>query len=433
VRSKEKNWKNMLYFGGTTILTAHVIGYLSGRAYLANYIYDMAPGSGPYIVHVRDIKKQKSITLRRRTDWWQREYPINAGFYNFDRISMIVVEDRHLSLEKFKSDDLDFYLVTRPDWWQDEFAFDEAERGLVQRRKVYTDEPEGIGGFVFNTRTVPLDDIRVRAAFIHLFNREQILGTDYPGVYGLTDSYYPNTIYENPNNPKDRFDREMAAKLLTEAGYTTRNAEGVLVNAETGKPLELEMLTPPTVERVVAQVQKDLLKGGIKLNLRKVDGPTNFKLLNQRKFEVGWVNWGGILYPNPISSYHSNLADQINTNNLAGFKNAHADSLMELELRTFDQATRVKIIRELDSVLVASKIYALSWYAPYTRIAYWNRFGHPDFYISRINGWESILSTWWVDPEKAATVEKGKEDTKVKMPVGKTDVLFWNDWKKRRK
>jgi microcin C transport system substrate-binding protein len=433
VHSKEENWKSMIYFASSVILPAHVIGNLSGKAYLANYNYDMVPGSGPYIVYVRDIKKQKSITLRRRTDWWQRDYPIHARFYNFDQISMIVIQDRHLSLEKFKSDDIDFCVVTRSDWWNNEFAFDEAERGLVQRRKVFTDEPVGIGGFVFNTRTPPLDDIRVRAAFIHLFNRERILGAEYPAEYGITDSYYPNSIYENPSNPKDRFDPEKAAQLLAEAGYTTRNAEGVLVNTESGKPLELEVPSPPGTERIITLAQKDLLKGGIKLKLRKVDWPSNFALLNKREFDVGWVNWGGMVYPDPISSFHSKIADQPNTSNLAGLKNAHADSLMELELHTFDQATRVKIIRELDSTLMASKIYALSWYTPYTRIAYWNRFGHPDFYISRMGDWESILSTWWFNPKNAATVKQGKVDTTVKMPVGNTDVRFWEEWKKRHK
>jgi microcin C transport system substrate-binding protein len=429
VRSKEKNWKNMLYFGGTTILPAHVIGGLSGKEYLEKYNYDMVPGSGPYIVNPQDVEKQKSITLTRRNDWWQQDYPINKGQYNFDKIKIVVVRDERLMLEKFKQGEMDFYIVTRAGWWKDEFNFDEVQRGIIQKRKIFTDDPVGVSGFVFNMRKPPFDDEKVREAFILLFNREQLLEKLMFNQYTMTDSYYPNSVYENPRNPKIRYNPTRAAELLAEAGYTSRNPEGILV--KNGKPFVVDIAITEATERIITPVQQDLLKAGIKLNIRKIDGPSAFKLLNERKFELAYMSWGSLLYPNPISSYHSKLADVPNTNNLGGFKNQRADEIMDLEQVTFDQNKRVALIQELDSILMASKQYALGWYGPYQRIVYWNKFGHPDFYLGKISDWQAILSTWWIDPEKAAMVEKGRKDKSVKMEVGQTDVMFWPEYNKQ--
>jgi microcin C transport system substrate-binding protein len=441
VRSKEKNWKNMLYFGVTTILPAHVIGGLSGKEYLDKFNYDMVPGSGPYIVNPKDVEKQRSVTLTRRNDWWQQSYPINNGQCNFDKIKMVIVRDERLTLEKFKRGELDFYVISRAQWWNEEFNFDEVKRGLIQKRKIYTDDPVGAQGFVFNMRKPPFDDEKVREAFILLFNREQLLEKLMFNQYTMTDSYFPNSIYENPNNPKYRYNPKKAGELLSRAGYTERNADGVLVR--NGEPFVVEMAVTEGMERILTPVQEDLMKAGIKLELHTVGGYGNRQLFYERNFNIGWISWWELDFPNPISTFHSNLADYPNTNNLAGFKNSRADSLIELELLTFDQSKRVTILRELDSILMVSKQYALAWYAPYTRIAYWNRFGQPSFYLGKISDWQNILSTWWVDPEKSLTVEQGKpdksltvepeKDTTVKMPVGNTDVHFWEEWKKRRK
>ena len=177
--------------------------------------------------------------------------------------------------------------------------------------------------------------------------------------------------------------------------------------------------------RMLVPIQQDLKEAGIKVEFRKVDGPTLFKNVNERNFSMAYMSWSGLLYPNPKSSFHSELADQPNTSNLAGFKNARADELIERELVTYDQEERVKILRELDSILVSSNQYALAWYAPFTRVAYWNRFGHPEFYLGKISDWRYILSSWWVSPEKSRNLAEAQSDDSINLGEGERDVLFW--------
>ena len=46
--------------------------------------------------------------------------------------------------------------------------------------------------------------------------------------------------------------------------------------------------------------------------------------------------------------------------------------------REFDPERRAEIIREVDGILANEHHYVLGWYAPFERIAYWNKFGHPE-------------------------------------------------------
>ncbi|MEO5930038.1 MAG: extracellular solute-binding protein [Candidatus Kapaibacterium sp.] len=430
VHSKTLNWKNMFYFGASVVMPAHVIGNMTGTDYLKKFQYDMPPGSGPYVVaKPGDVENGKSIALTRRTNWWQKDYPINRGQNNFDKIKILIIRDENLEYEKLRSGELDFYRVSRAQWWRTKFDFPEiTQRGLIQKRKIYTDDAVGFGGLAFNTRRAPFSDPKVREALIYLFNRDQILEKVLYNEYVAINSFYPNSPYANPSDPKQEYSPEKAAQLLAEAGYTQRNAEGILM--KDGKPFVIDMPFVQQLAHIITPIQQDFLKAGIKINLREVDQVTQFKLANDRNFDMIYQQWGGLLYPNPISSFQSALADQNNTNNTTGFKNSRADELMKMEQTEFDQAKRTKILQELDSILVGSKQYALNWVAPFNRLVYWNKFGHPDFYLGRISDWQGAIATWWYDPDKAAALDKARKDPSAKLDIGETDVKFWPEFDK---
>jgi len=431
VRSKQKNWKNMFYFGGLSILPAHVIDSIDGAEYLKKYQYDMPPGSGPYIVMPSDVKRGESVTLTRRSNWWGWSDPLNRGAYNFDKIKMVAIRDENLAYEKFRAGELDIEIVSRAQWWRTKFDFEDVKRGVVQKRKVYTDDAVGFGGLAFNTRRKPYDDIRVREALTLLFNRTQILDKILYNEYLPTYSYYPNSPYENPKNPRDKYDPQRAGQLLAEAGYTTRNSQGILV--KDGKPFDIDFPVTQNLSHIIAPIQEDFKRAGVNLKVRYVDGVTLFKLQNERSFDVAYAGWGGLLYPNPVSSFKSTMADQPNTTNLTGIKNPRVDELCDLEQVTFDQQERVRLLQELDALLVSMRHYAFNWHAPFTRLVYWNKFGQPKWYLGRLSDWRGVFGTWWSDPEKEAELAAARKDKTKKMPVGETDVKYWPEYDARNK
>ena len=439
VEANELNWRNFLYFAqALTVFPAHILKDLEGETYLRDYNFKMFPGSGPYAIYEEDIDKGNSITMRRRDNYWAANSRANVGTANFDAYRSIVVRDDNLAFEMFKKGELDYFYITRSSMWVEELDFDEIQRGLIQKRKVFNNKPNGIQGLAFNTRIEPFNDIRVRKALTYLFNREELLEKLMYNEYLPQNSYYAGGVYENPDNPENAYDPDLAMALLAEAGWTERDDQGRLV--KNGAPFVIEMLyRSQSFDRIFTPFQEDLRRVGISLNLRLVTPETQFQLTNERKFEMASMGFGGLLFPNPETSFHSRMADVDNTNNVTGVKNARIDELCDAYDKMFDVGERIEAIREIDGILASEYHYILEWYPPYERILFWNRFGAPDGYLGRTgrydgsSGGPGIPQLWWMDPAKERELAAARQDTEASMEVGETEDRYWLEFEEKAK
>ena len=432
VKSKQLNWRNFLYFSGMSIFPAHVLKNVDGATYVKDYNFKLLPGTGPYTVNEADVVKGKSVSIRRRTNYWAQGQRRNVGLNNFDEVREIVVRDQKLAFEMFKKGDIDDYYVNISRQWVEDLNFDRVQRGLIQKRKVFNDAPSGVQGLAFNTRKAPFSDIRVRKALTLLENRDELIRRLFFNEYVPLNSYYAGGIYENPDNPKNLYDQQTALQWLADAGWKDRDAQGRLV--KDGRPLTVEVLYGDRgSETWMTVYQEELRKVGIGLNLRLVTPETMFKLVMERNFDMVNMAWGALLFPNPETSFGSKLADVDNTNNITGFKSARVDELLDAYDQEFDQRKRADIIREIDGIVAASYEYILGWDAPFQRIAYWNRFGHPDGYLTRIGDYRDMTTLWWFDPQKDAELRRAMADSSATLPVGTTDVRYWPDVGAREK
>lgn len=426
VKTKEQNWRQFLYFAGSMrVLPAHHIGNISGKEYLEKYQFEVVPGSGPYALLKEDVNKGQSVTFRRRSDYWAQDERFNIGINNFDAIKLEVIQDESLAFEKFKKGDIDIYSVNRAQWWAERFDFDEFKRGLVARYRVFNENPNGVQGLVFNMRKPPFDDIRIRKAVTYLWDRAKFNEKLFFNSYMPEYSYYPGSVYENPNNPRIGFNLDSARMLLEEAGWTTKNSAGYLVKNGRVFELDLPFDGGPGQERYLTIFQEDLKKAGIKLNLKQVDGSTRFQLGNERNFTMMVTAWTGLRVPNPESSLKSNTADAPNTTNWPGIKDARIDELCDLYNVTFDKKERVKIIREIDGIATNYFGYGFGWYAPYQRIAFHNKFSYPEWILPRTSDYLFTAVVWYYDPEKAAEYDAVKSDPNKKMEIKEEDQKYW--------
>jgi microcin C transport system substrate-binding protein len=427
VTAKTDDWQNFLYFSGMYVHPASVLGNLTGEAYIREYNYKMLPGTGAYIVSEEDVDKGNMIRIRRRTDYWAERQRRNIGSNNFDEIQQLVVRDRNLEFEMFKRGDIDYYYVQRAQMWVEELDYENIKRGLNQKRKIFNHNPQGVQGIAINTRREAYRDIRVRKALRHLFNRESLVQKLMYNEYVMADSMFPGSVYENPNDEKIRYNPELALQLLAEAGWTERDRSGRLT--KNGQPLTIELVyADQASERYFTVFQEDLRKVGVTLNLRFTTFETLVKLLDERTFDMASIAYTGVIFPSPEQNWSSSMADQNNTNNITGFKNARADEIMEIYKKEFDFDARVTLLRELDGLITNEHHWILEWMAPYSRLVYWNKFGQPPGYLTRVGDQRDLVSLWWIDPDRSRALDEARRDTSIQLGEGPSDDRYWLEY-----
>jgi len=445
VKAKILQWSLFLYFSAsdTYILPEHIIAKIEPSEYLRKYNNEMMTGSGPYAF--KEAVPNQVIVLKRDTNWWAADITLNKNLFNFDEVRINFYTDETVLFENFKKGNIDMAPYIYPhtiNKWVEDFSPDKSDavkNNYIIRQKIYCGKPAEKGGFAFNIREEPFNDIRVRKAVSLLFNREKIINKLFYDEYNHMDSYYSNSIYENKNNPKIRYDPQEATRLLEEAGYSQKNLneEGYIV--KDGKPFELNLNFYRSDDtRIETLLQEELKKAGIKINLKKVTWATHIKDLDERKFKMIWINYTTDLFPNPEHAYHSKYADKQNTNNIFGFKNKRIDELCEKYNDEFDLEKRVALIQELDSILVSNYLMALNWYSEDTKILYWNKFGMPEFVISGVSYsgnvtfkfLEVITTFWWYDAEADKALKNAKEKG-FPLPAEPAEVRVWEKYRQQ--
>jgi microcin C transport system substrate-binding protein len=446
VNAKLLQWSSFLYFSNDTyILPEHIIARITPSQYLTKYNNEMMPGSGPY--SFEEAIPNQVIILKRDTSWWAANNPLNKNLFNFDEIKINFYTDETVLFENFKKGNVDIapyiyeHIINK---WVEDFSPEKSnavKNNYIIRQKIHCGKPAEHGGFAFNIREQPFDDIRLRKAICLLLNRKKLINKLFFDEYKYMDSYYSNSIYENKNNPKIRYNPEEALRLLEEAGYSQKNLndEGYIV--KDGKPFELNLNFYRSDDtRIETLLQEELKKVGIKINLKKVTWAKHIKDIDERNFKMIWINYTTDLFPYPEHAYHSKYADKPNTTNIYGFKNKKVDELCEEYNLEFDFDKRVEPIQELDSILVSNYLMALNWFSEDTKILYWNKFGTPDFVISGVSYSgkitfrfiEVIATFWWADEraDRALQEAKGKN---IMLPGKPSEVREWEKLKKRYK
>lgn len=430
VRCKEENWRNFLYFSGValTIFPKSEIGGLTGTEYLDQYQFKLCSGSGPYTIHEEDIDMGKTITMRRRDDWWGQGNPAWQGLYNIGSYKWEVVRDYNLEYEKVKAGELDFLVITRAQWFaKDLLEVDAVQRGLLVRNKIFNDAPKGTSGMAINTQRPPLDDRRVRLALNHLYNRELLIEKHMYKEYERLKSHWPGGAYENRNNEMIDYDPFRAVELLEEAGWTEEDSDGIRV--KDGKRLEFTIdYNSQGLEKYYTVYQENCKKAGIAIDLNFMTSTARWKNMREKKFDLSSTAWGALIIANPESSWHSQYADKVDTNNVTSFADPRVDELCKQYDEEYDPAKRIELVKQIDAIVSAAHPYVMGWYLPCERSIFWNKFGMPEWGTTRCWDDKNMHFCWWIDPEKEAELERAKADKSLTMDPGPVENYFWRAW-----
>ena len=430
VHVREESWRNFLYFGSSmTIMPAHQIS-IPGAEYLREYQNKYHAVTGPYTLDAAGLEMNRSASLVRRDDWWDKDNPAWVGMWNIDEFKFVVVTDRQMAFEKTKKGEIDYYVIPKAQWWAEELVpekVDAVRRGLLQKRKFYNAAPVGTTGLALNMTRPPLDDLNVRKALAHLRNRELMMDQLFFGEYEPLDSYWQYGEYRNPNNGRTAFDSFEAVSLLEKSGWTETDSEGY--RKKGGKRLELSLdYRSELSEPSLTIFQEDCKKAGIKINLQRVDNAAFWKNLRQREYDIANQAWGALVFPNPETSWNGKLAAQVDNNNVTAFSDPRVDELLVEYDRCYEPGRRAEIIREIDGIVFAAHPYVLDWYSPAQRVVYANKYSMPNFGVWRTKDRTDMMYCWWQDPEKARLYEEALKDSSKVLETEPIEQRFWEAW-----
>jgi microcin C transport system substrate-binding protein len=404
-------WRIMLMISGQPIYPAAYIR-MPGDVYLNEWNWKLPPGSGPYELRPADLVKGESITVRRRHDYWDEDDPTLRGMYNFDAIRWDVIRDEELTYQKFLAGEIDAYMVMRAQRWVDELGRERpVAMGWIQRRKIWELEPQGYGGFAFNMRQPPFDNRDVREAMALLFNRELLFAKFFFYQYDYMDSYFPGQVYARPGAHPVHYDPDAARALLARAGWTHRDSAGNLVDDRGRRFPTLELPnSSPSFERIFEVVKNDLWQqAGIRMRIVTLDSPSLLKKVWDNQFQLVFWNWTADLFPDMEFQFGSKYARMPQSNNINGFDDPRADRILAQYKVEFDQKKRIALMQQLDGILFDAHPYALSWFAPYYRIVWWDKFGYPPEYGDRyVGSLNNVIRYWWFDDARWRKTQASK-------------------------
>jgi microcin C transport system substrate-binding protein len=424
-----------LIMGQMPVLPKH---YWEGRDFEAPTL-EPPLGSGPY--RIESFEGGRTITYEKVADWWGADLPINVGQYNWGEVRFEYYRDDTVSLEAFKAGQYDFRAVNQAKEWATAYDIPQVADGRIVAELIPNEDPTGMQGFIFNTRRDLFSDPRVREAIALAYDFEWANQTLFNGQYTRTESYFSNTELASSGLPQgeeleiletfrgripdevfttefkapvtdgsgnNRANLRQAADLLKAAGWVVKN--GVLSNEETGKPFKFEiLLNSPTFERIVLPFAQNLKKLGIDASVRTVDTSQYQNRMDAFDFDMVVGGFGQSLSPGneQRSFWASEAADIPGSRNIIGIKDPVIDELIELIIAAPTRESLIARTRALDRVLLWNFYVVPNWHIQADRVAYWNKFGRPEI-PQKYNF--NMVSTWWIDPAKAAALAGQQTD-----------------------
>jgi peptide/nickel transport system substrate-binding protein len=341
VRYKRPYAKALTSWASHAILPRHLLAsYVAqGKIREAPQNWSAPVGTGPY--RFVEVKAGERVVLVANPDYFE-------GRPHISRVVYRIIPSQATTFLELKAQGVDTASLTALQYTRqtDYPAFRKAYDKYNYPGNAYT----YLG---FNLRDRRFADRRVRQAFAHAINKQELIDGVILGLgREATGPYKPGTWPHTDRVRRYPYDPERARQLLAEAGWRERNAQGILV--KDGQPFAFELLTNQGNDerkRIAELVQAALAEIGVDVRIRVIEWAALLKEhIRKRHFEALILGWGIGVDPDQYVVWHSSQQAPEQLNHI-GYASPEVDALLEKGRSSCVKQERVATYHRLQEVL----------------------------------------------------------------------------------
>ena len=417
-----------------------------GEDFVERYQWRYGPTTSPYLIREEDIKKGRSITMRRNENWWAKDRKYFRYRYNPDRIQFNVIRDDAKTFEAFKRGDIDQLGLGQAEYWYEKLPDTDpaVASGYIAKSMFYNDYPRPSLGLWINTSQPLLDDRNVRLGIQHASNWQLVIDQYFRGEAARLNA--ANVGYQEFDHPSVRargFDLDKAQEYFAAAGFRERGPDGILVNGD-GTKLAFTLTTGyERLKDILTILKQEAEKAGLELRIEVLDSTAAFKKALEKKHEITFSGFSSSLqmYPRFWEYYHSDNAyddaflddGSVNpertlkaqTNNIEAFAVYDMDGLINAYRDSNDKDEMIRLSHQMIELHHEQASFVPGYYRPYMRIGHWRWLRYPEFFNHRHISVPTETWVHWIDTEIKEQVQAARSAGESFPPL----VTFYDRWK----
>ncbi len=352
----EPYFNSLQLAGGMAILPRHFYEPYLDEPETFNQSRGLLMGSGPY--RLSDPKgwtpDQGLVELERNPRYWGPVEP------PFNRVVWRVIENDSARLTTFRNGDIDAY-GARPREYQR--LLDDEQ---LRERTRHFEYMSPTAGYVYigwnqerDGKATRFADRRVRQAMSHLTHIDRIieeimLGYAEPAV----SPFNPRSPQHDTSLEPYPFDLARAGELLHEAGYRTRNRDGILQDGD-GRPFEFDLVffqDNEDTRRIVLFLRDLYARAGILMRPRPTEWSVMLDLLNRKDFDAITLGWTSGVETDIYQMFHSSQTVG-GGDNFINYRNPALDELIDRARGEVDEDARMPLWQEAERILHEDQPY----------------------------------------------------------------------------
>ena len=338
VITTKDSWAPFLFFAAEG-----KIGIQAKEIYEADGEFSKRPiGTGPYQFDREASQMDTRIVFSKNKDYWQ------AGKPYLDAIRTVIIKEDNAKLAAFQTKQLDMF---EPAFIDQVDAIKKAVPDVKFTR--------GIGNHAFrvwfNVQVPPFNNLKFRQALSYATDREEFVRafTKGEGQWGV-DGGVPGLYTQDELKKMNRYDLEMAKKLVAESGYK-------------GERLEFNYAaTTDQTTNDVLLLQAQFKKAGIEFFLNAQDraNVSNRQRIGDFQFQTTGTSAGEFEPDFYTYSYFHSKSPNNNYNLQGPGTDPKLDALIEATRREADVAKRKEALRTATTYIHENGQSLWVYYAP---------------------------------------------------------------------